>query len=182
MQMLSAEKSQLVFVDVQTKLSGAMDTKAMAAMVKNCGILAQAAAQLDITTMITEQYPKGLGETLPEITQYVARANPIAKTVFSACHAPKFKSCLQRNKSQIILAGLETHICILQTALDLLAQDKQVFVVEDAVISRSENNKQNALSRLAQAGCIITNTESVLFECLGSAEHAAFKALSKLIR
>jgi len=77
---------------------------------------------------------------------------------------------------------MEAHICVLQTALDLLANHKQVFVLEDAVISRNPANKANAIARMRDAGCVITNTESVLFECIGNAQHEAFKAIAKLIR
>jgi nicotinamidase-related amidase len=86
------------------------------------------------------------------------------------------------DKPQIVLLGMETHICVLQTALDLLARGKQVFIVEDAVISRNPEHKQNALQRLRQAGCVVTNTESVIFEWLRVAEGDAFKTISKLIR
>ena len=185
-----AATSQLVIVDMQSKLATAMAADAMQAAVKNCGILAQAANLLGVAIIATEQYPQGLGATLPEISQHFANKKPIAKTAFSACGEPKFKQQLQRDKSQIVLTGMAAHICVLQTALDLLQLtisgdnklSKQVFVVEDAIISRSETNKANALVRLRDAGCVITNTESVLFEWLGDANHEAFKALSKLIR
>ena len=88
---------------------------------------------------------------------------------------------LTSDRPQIILAGMEAHICVLQTALSLV-QTKQVFIVEDAIISRNPANKANAIARLREAGCIITNTESVVFEWLGKAEGDTFKAISKLIR
>jgi len=169
---VAANQSQLVIVDVQTKLCSVIPETAMQAVVKNCSILAQAANMLEIPVIATEQYPQGLGETIAAIV----------KTVFSACAEPKFKAQLQRDKSQIILAGMESHICVLQTALDLVAMGKQVFVVEDAIISRTQENKANAIARMRDAGCVITNTESVLFECLGSAQHEAFKIISKLIK
>lgn len=179
---VNANQSQLVIVDVQAKLSSVMPKPAMNDVIKNCGILAQVAQMLDIPVIVTEQYPEGLGETVPALSQHLHNIKPIAKTVFSACAVPKFKSHLQRDKSQIILVGLEAHICVLQTALDLLAQGKQVFVLEDAIISRNEDNKRNAINRMAAAGCIISNTESVVFEWLGSASHDSFKAISKLIK
>ena len=178
----SAAISQLVIVDMQVKLSSAMPAEALQTVVKNCGILAQAANLLGVPFIATEQYPQGLGETLPEISQYLPDNKPIAKTAFSACAEPKFKQQLHRDKAQIVLTGMEAHICVLQTALNLLQQGKQVFVVEDAILSREAENKQNAIARLRAAGCVIANTESVLFEWLGNANHEAFKALSKLIR
>jgi hypothetical protein len=174
--------SQLAIVDIQVKLSTAMPADAMKSVIKNAGILAQAANLLAIPVIVSEQYPQGLGETVQELSQYLLKSKPIEKTVFSACREPMFNQQMHRDKSQIILAGMETHICVLQTALDLFEQGKQVFVVEDAVISRDANNKSNALKRLRNAGCVITNTESVLFEWLGDANHEAFKVLSKLIR
>ncbi|MFW5439576.1 MAG: isochorismatase family protein [Methylophilaceae bacterium] len=177
-----ANQSQLAIIDVQTKLCSVMSEADMQAVTRNCSNLTQAAKMLAIPMIVTEQYPEGLGNTTPEIAQYIGNVKPIAKTAFSACAAPKFKAQLQRDKSQIILAGLEAHICVLQTALDLIAQGKQVFVVEDAIISRDAENKRNAIARLAGAGCIVTNTESVLFEWLGNASHEAFKDVSRLIK
>jgi nicotinamidase-related amidase len=174
--------SQLIILDMQEKLASAMPADAMQQVTKNCGILAQAAVLLNVPTVLTEQYPQGLGATLPEIKLYLPAVRAIAKTAFSACTEPKFNQQLQRENSHIILVGMESHICVLQTALDLIEAGKTVFVVEDAILSRTPANKTNALARLQQAGAVITNTESVLFEWLGNANHEAFKALSKLIR
>lgn len=180
--MATAQQSQLVIIDMQVKLASAMPEDAMQVAIKNCGILVQAANLLSVPVIVTEQYPKGLGETLPDISQHLANINAISKTAFSACGEPKFKQQLQRDKSAIILTGMEAHICLLQTALALQVMGKQVFVVEDAVISRSAANKANALARLRIAGCVISNTESVLFEWLSNANHDAFKAISTLIK
>lgn len=182
MTIADANLSQLVVIDIQTKLCQVMTAEAMQTVIKNTGILLQAANLLEVATVATEQYPQALGETTTDISQYFGGIKPIAKTAFSACADPKFKAHCQRDKSDIILVGMETHICILQTALDFIAQGKQVFVVEDAVISRSPNNKANAIARMRDAGCSITNTESVVFEWLGNAQHEAFKVLSKLIK
>lgn len=174
--------SQLVIVDMQTKLSAAMPQTDMQSAASRCGILVQAANLLEIPITCTEQYPHGLGETLPEIAQYLTQRKPIVKTAFSACAEPKFNPQLHRDRSHIILAGMEAHICVLQTALDLIDQGKQVFLVEDAIISRDKSNKDNAIHRLRDSGCIVTSTESVLFEWIGNANHESFKAFSKLIR
>ena len=167
---------------MQVKLAAAMPAEAMQTVTKNCDILAQAASLLNIPSVLTEQYPQGLGATLPEIKQHLPNTKAITKMAFSACGEPKFNQQLQRENIQIILAGMEAHICVLQTALALIAAGKNVFVVEDAIISRTPANKLNAINRLQQAGCIISNTESVLFEWLGNANHAAFKVISKLIK
>jgi isochorismate hydrolase len=174
--------SQLVIVDMQPKLASVMSPESMQFTIKNCSILAQAAHLLAVPLIVTEQYPEGLGLTLPEIQQYLTHVKPIVKTTFSANSEPRFNQQLHRDQSQVILAGMEAHICILQTALSLKKMDKQVFIVEDAIISRNPANKANAIMRLREAGCIITNTESVLFEWLGNANHPAFKEVSKLIR
>jgi nicotinamidase-related amidase len=107
---------------------------------------------------------------------------PVEKTAFSCLAEAKVKRQLSRDRSQIVLAGMEAHICILQTALDLMAVGKQVCVAEDAIISRSPSNKANAVARMRAAGCIISNTESIVFEWLGRAEGDAFKKISQLIR
>jgi len=174
-------QSQLVIVDMQTKLSSVM-TDHIADVVKNCAILLQSAALLEIPTIFTEQYPKGLGATLPELTQYIPSKKAIEKTAFSCCGEPAFARQLLGDHSQVILAGMEAHICVLQTALDLLAQGKTVFVLEDAVISRNPENKRNALNRMREAGVVISNTESLVFEWLGVAEGDAFKKISQLVR
>lgn len=179
---VAADQSQLVIIDVQVKLCSVMLEADMQAVANNCASLTQVANMLEVPVIITEQYPQGLGETIIDIAQHLGSVRPIAKTAFSACAEPKFKARLQRHKSQIILIGLEAHICVLQTALDLIAQGKQVFVVEDAIISRNAVNKSNAIARLASAGCVVTNTESVVFEWLGNANHEAFKEVSKLIK
>ncbi len=174
--------SQFIIIDVQSRLATVMPTDAMQTVIKNCGILAQAANLLNVPIIVTEQYPKGLGHTEPELSALIPNIHPVEKTVFSCVAEPKFNRQLTRDHSQIILAGMESHICIVQTALDLIATGKQVFVVEDAVISRNPANKANALARMRAAGCIITNTESVAFEWLGAATGDAFKTISKLIR
>lgn len=174
--------SQLAIIDVQVRLATVMPTDAMQALVQNCSVLAQAATMLNVPMLVTEQYPKGLGNTVPELSAVLAAVHPVEKITFSCLNEPKFSRQLTRDRSQVILAGMEAHICILQTALDLIAAGKQVFVVEDAVVSRNFANKANALARMRDAGCIITNTESVVFEWLGAAEGDAFKAISKLIR
>jgi hypothetical protein len=176
------ETSQLVIVDVQEKLSSVMEASALASIVKNCGILMQAATLLEIPIIVTEQYPKGLGATLSGLSQYTDVTQCIEKTCFSCVDSSLFRSRLRGDRPQIMLAGMEAHICVLQTALQLQESGKQVFVVEDAVISRDPANKSNALLRLRQAGVIVSNTESVVFEWLKVAEGEAFKQISRLIR
>lgn len=179
---LQVTSSQLVLLDMQVKLASAMPVDAMADVVRNCGILLQAAKILDVPLIVTEQYPQGLGHTLPELTALLPACNPVEKIAFSCVNEPKFNRQLTRDHAQVVLSGMEAHICILQTALDLLAAGKQVFVAEDAVISRNYANKANAIARMRDAGCVISNTESIVFEWLGMAGSDAFKAISKLVR
>lgn len=176
-----ANQSQLVIVDVQTKLASVMPSD-ISSVIKNCAILLQAANLLDIPFLYTEQYPKGLGNTISELNHYLANKKAVEKTVFSCCDEPAFKRQLSSDRGYVIVAGMEAHICVVQTALDLQAQGKTVFVVEDAIISRNPKNKLNALNRLRQAGIIVTNTESVVFEWLKVAEGDAFKKISQLVR
>lgn len=180
--LMKADLSQLVIIDTQTKLITAMSQDALQACVKNMGILAQAATLLAVPTIVTEQYPKGLGNTVPELLALLPNIKPVEKLSFSCVAEPTFSRQLTRDHSQIVLAGMEAHICVLQTALDLINTGKQVFVAEDAVISRNPTNKANALARMREAGCTISNTESIVFEWLAIAEGDAFKAISKLIR
>jgi nicotinamidase-related amidase len=173
--------SQLILIDLQTRLLSAMPQEAMQTVIRNCGILAQAAAMLEVPVIVSEQYPKGLGNTAPELLAFLPNIKPVEKLTFSCMAEPKFSRQLTRDHSQVVIAGMEAHICVLQTALDL-QNSKQVFVAEDAIISRNPANKANALARMREAGCIISNTESIVFEWLGKADSDAFKAISLLIR
>lgn len=175
-----APNSQLVIIDMQEKLASVMPPEAMQQVIKNANVLLQAAKLLEIPTIFTEQYPKGLGKTCSQLSTDSIQA--VEKTAFSCCDEPTFNRKLTSDRPQIVLAGMEAHICILQTAIALHAQGRQVFVAQDAVISRDPANKANALQRLQAAGVIISNTESIVFEWLGKAEGDAFKQISKLIR
>ncbi|MDP3087883.1 MAG: isochorismatase family protein [Methylotenera sp.] len=188
--MANAGLSQLIIIDMQTRLVTAMPQDALQASIKNTSILAQAALLLAVPTIITEQYPAGLGHTIPELLTLLPSVKPVEKISFSSMAEPKFNRQLTRDRSQVVLAGMEAHICVLQTALDLIAlatsceseSSKQIFVAEDAIVSRNSANKANAIARMREAGCIISNTESIVFEWLGKAEGDAFKTISKLIR
>lgn len=176
-----AASSQLVVIDMQERLASAMPAEGMQQVLKNSEILLQAAALLEVPVIHTEQYPKGLGPTCAELQPLLTQA-AVSKTAFSCCDEPTFQRKLVGDRPQVVLAGMEAHICIVQTALALREQGRQVFVVEDAVLSRNAANKSNALTRLRQAGIVVSNTESVIFEWLGKAEGPAFKPVSQLIR
>jgi len=179
-----ANRSRLFIIDVQERLAASMDAKVLDGLVRNTSILIEAANALDIPILRSEQYPKGLGPTLSAISDKLPHGqNAREKTCFSACAAAGMAEVLNNGgREQLVLTGMETHICVLQTALELQQRGMQVFVVQDAVCSRRKANHKNALARLRQAGVIVSNTESVLFEWLSDASHPQFKTLSKLIR
>lgn len=181
-QLSQRQFSHLVIIDMQERLANAMPSDALQAVTRNCGVLLQAAALLEVPALYTEQYPKGLGKTLPDLMQWLGDKPRIEKTTFSSCDEPKFCRQLTSDRPQVVLAGMEAHICILQTALALQAMGRIVFVAEDAVLSRNPSHKANALDRLRQAGIVVSNTESIVFEWLGAAEGEAFKQISRLIR
>ncbi|HEC60283.1 hypothetical protein LCGC14_0997690 [marine sediment metagenome] len=175
--------SVLVLIDIQQRLTTVMPDGIGQRLIAQVAILLKASQALSIPVIVTEQYPKGLGPTESVLKSLLPEVTPIIeKTNFSAAKVDEFVATIvQAKRRQIILTGMETHICILQTALDLQQQGYQVIVVEDAVSSRTITNQQNALQRLRQAGVIISNVESIIFEWLGDAKHPVFKSLSKLI-
>lgn len=179
-----AASSQLLLVDLQTRLFAAMSQHQRDEVVRSAGILSAAASALDVPVLYTEQYPKGLGATDPEVAAKLPdHAHCFEKTGFSCRAADGLLARLKSTeRRQIVLAGQETHVCVLQTAFDLAAEGFQVFVVEDGVCSRNPEHRRNALERMRAGGIVMTNVESVLFEWLGDAAHPRFKALSALIR
>jgi nicotinamidase-related amidase len=176
--------SALVLIDIQTRLAVAMSEEARHTVLHQAGILLQAAKLLGVPVLVSEQYPKGLGKLMPSLAHYLPANTPIfEKTRFSLTGVKEFQTTLKKlNRSQLILVGMETHVCILQSALQLKKAGRQVFVVEDAVCSRTIGHHQNALGRLHAGGVTITNAESVLFEWLRDAKHEHFKNIAALIR
>jgi len=182
--LIAREQSLLLIVDVQSSLLSAMQAADVRAMLNHSERLLQAGALLNIPIIVTEQYPKGLGVTDERIRNVLPQtALCVQKTTFSACGNDDFNRALKHSGCrQVILLGQETHICVLQTAFDLLQQGYQVFVVDDAVCSRSEAHKLSALQRMRWAGIASVCYESVLFEWLRDAAHSNFKTISASIR
>jgi len=182
--LLAAANSLLIIVDIQTKLAAVMPETEAQLMTANTGILLEAAGLLNIPVLLTEQYPKGLGSTDASILQKLPEATQVfEKTGFSCCLAEGFCAALESNgRKQIILAGLEAHVCVLQTALEMRHNGYQVYVVEDAICSRKAEHKFYALQRMQQQGVTLTNYESVLFEWLRDASHPHFRRISGLLR
>ena len=177
------QDSLVVVMDVQQKLISAMPNGVKEKVIEKINTLLTIANTLSIPIIVTEQYPDGLGHTVPALNeQFTSSVAVIEKTSFSAFDVLDFVELIEQSgRKQIVLVGMEAHICILQTALALQKEAFRVFVVEDAVISRTKTNQDNGLRRLSNAGVTVTNVESVFFEWLGDASRAEFKALAKLI-
>jgi len=170
-----------VVVDVQGKLAQLMHGKD--ALFRNIQILIQAAHILEIPIVWCQQCPEALGPTLAEIAQLLGDNEPINKAAFSCCAAGQFNTTLNElSRDQILLCGIETHVCIYQTAVDLLRKGFDVSVVADAVSSRTLENKRIALERMAAENVRIRCTEMVLFELLRTADHPRFREIAKLIK
>jgi nicotinamidase-related amidase len=173
----------LVVTDVQERLFGAMDAERRDEMVRNLKILLTCARRLGTPILVTEQYPKGLGRTLPELRVLLDGAPAIEKTSFSACGAAGFQERLSELAAKpIILTGVEAHVCVLLTALELLGMGHQVSIVADAVCSRRAATMDIGLAQARQAGAVITSTETVVFQLLGRSDTDAFREVSKLLR
>jgi nicotinamidase-related amidase len=179
-----AAAGQLAVVDIQRRLATAMEEEERARVIRSAAILIQAAGLLGVPLIATEQYPKGLGPTEEGVAwHFPEELAVVEKSCFACTGEARFRDILRANqRRQVVLAGMETHVCVLQTALELRAEGYAVFVVEDGVCSRSGVNHRNALERMREAGVVITNTESVLFEWLRDARHEHFKHISALIK
>ena len=180
--LLNREDAVLVVIDVQEKLCRAMDEKVLERLVRNTGILQEAAKELGVPILATEQYVKGLGETLPELKSQVAEP-AIEKMTFSCCGETPFPDKLKAlGRKQVIVTGMETHVCVLQTVIELLDAGYTVHVVRDAVMSRRKDNWFIGVETAQAAGAVITSTEAALFQLLRVAGTEEFKKLSKLVR
>jgi len=179
--LLRRDEAVLIVIDTQEKLHRVI-ADAHAAM-RNIAHLAEGARRLGVPILVTEQYPKGVGPTTPEVRAAAGDAPTIEKHEFGSFHNEAFRAALApyANKT-LILCGFETHVCVMQTALQARAQGHRVFVVADAVGSRSPWDKQLALERMREARCAIVSTEMALFELLGTSDDPEFKTIQKLIK
>lgn len=179
---LDATGSVLVVIDVQEKLCQAMDEKVLRHLVKNAGILMDAAEELQMPVVVTEQYVKGLGETLSELKNRTSEP-ALEKMAFSCCGDSAFVEKLRSlGRRQVIIVGMECHVCVLQTVIELLDAGFTVHLVRDAVMSRRKDNWFVGLEAARDAGAVITSTEAVLFQLLKVAGTDEFRKLSKLVR
>ncbi|HJT76281.1 MAG TPA: hydrolase [Gemmataceae bacterium] len=176
---MAATDTALLVIDVQEKLLPLIP--GAEALVRNIAFLIDAAKLLGLPVLATEQYPKGLGATAAGLRERL----PVRpeKLGFSCCAVPSVVEDLRRGgRPKVLLAGIEAHVCVLQTALDLLAQDFRVYVAADAVASRYPIDQELALRRMERAGAVLTTSETAVFEWTGGAEHPQFRAVSRLVQ
>jgi len=180
MRIISEESVGLV-IDIQKKLFPHIsDNKEL---LDRTVILLSGLQQLSIPMLITEQYKRGLGETLDEIRNFFPGRTAIEKMAFSCCDEPEFMDEIKLSgRKNIILCGIETHVCVLQTSIDLLENGFQPVVVKDCVSSRRPADRETALERMRMEGVIITTVESILFELARVSGTETFKAISRLVK
>jgi isochorismate hydrolase len=184
LQPLRPDRAGLLVIDVQDRLLAAMPSSAGEAVVKNTVVLVEAASRLGLPIVVTEQYPKGLGRTVAAIEAAVGAASAAGGTVHRA-EKLEFSAVSHLGaiaRTQWIVTGMETHVCVMQSVRDLCAAGAEVHVVADAVASRTKANWRIGTEQCRGAGATITSTETVVFDLLGRAGTDDFKALSKLIK
>jgi len=178
---LDRENTVLLIVDIQEKLAAVMKEKGK--VVKNNLHLIELAKMIGMPVMVTEQYPKGLGMTVHEIREALPFYRPVEKMTFDCCGQPTFLEELkEHNKNNVVLTGMETHICVLQTCIGLLKGGINVHLVQDAICSRTKENWITGTEFMRDAGAVVTCTETVLFQLLKVAGTEEFKAVSRMIK
>ncbi|MBR2344855.1 MAG: isochorismatase family protein [Lentisphaeria bacterium] len=182
MEIPTVENSLLVVVDLQQKLMPVMSDSEL--VTARAALMVRAAAELELDILVTEQYPKGLGSTVPEIATWLPdSANVCEKTAFSVFKSPEFMTELSSRKRQtLIFVGVEMNVCLLQSVLDARNAGYEVIVVADAVGSRKNSEKEWALETARRSGAYVLGSEAVLFMLLRDAKHPHFKAVSALIK
>ena len=173
----------LMLIDIQEKLFRAMTPRVQEMLEKNCSILIKASAEFKLPLIVTEQYRKGLGETIPELAQECKDAPNLEKLYFDCMKDEVIKEAVTSTGTKTaILTGIESHICVFQTALSLLSSGYRVFIAEDSVGSRRKGDWKAAMNSLAAAGAVIYPTETIAFMIIEKAGTPQFKALSPLFR
>jgi nicotinamidase-related amidase len=175
--LLERRRTALVVVDVQEAfrpMIGEFETVA-----HNAGVLAQGARTLDLPIVVTEQYPRGLGKTVPELAEHLDGIERLEKVAFSACRADGFEL---HGRDQALVCGIETHICVSQTVHDLLDRGIEVHLAADAVSSRTAANRRVGLAKMERAGAVLSSVETALFELLGESGSEEFKVIQGLIK
>lgn len=185
MNRLTPATTALLVVDVQERLAPAMPPPRMEALAKNAAILLDAAGQLGVRVLASEQYPKGLGPTVPALAEKLAAlgVTPVAKTTFDACGEVGIARPLASLAPRaVVVIGMETHVCVFQTVRELVRRGYEVHVPVDGVASRTEENRLAGIALCERAGAIATTTETVVFDWLERAGTEAFKAISKSLK
>lgn len=178
---LQAENTALVVIDIQDRLVRAMPNKE--ALLDAVSRLVRGAVVLEVPVILTEQYPQGLGETLPEVKELMTGVTPVEKTCFSCADEDNFQQALKAaGRRQVLVCGIEAHICVYQTAMALLREGYQVQVVVDCVDSRQALNKEVCLTRMSAAGIGLTTVEMALFELLKVGRGDRFKQISNIVK
>jgi isochorismate hydrolase len=178
---LNKDEVVLVIVDIQEKLAAVMENRQQ--VTGNCLHLIELAKPLHIPIILSEQYPKGLGPTVSEIKDALPKYDPLEKLTFSCGGSPVFfERLFATGRRKVILCGMETHICVLQSCMDLLKRDFSVHVVSDAQCSRASENHRTGIEFMRDAGGVITCTETVLFQLLEKAGTEEFRAISRRIK
>ena len=168
-------------VDIQERLFPHIHENVRLA--ERCAMLIKGLRILDVPIIVTQQYTKGLGPTIAPIAEALGDFDPYEKMSFSCCGNPDVEAMLlSRHGHQVIVMGIETHVCVLQTVIDIQEQGRTAVVVEDCVSSRSANDKRIAIERMRAAGAIITTAESLLFELMVGSDHESFKQISALVK
>jgi nicotinamidase-related amidase len=175
--MLERDRAALVLVDVQEAFRPAVGEFDQVA--RNVAILAEGARILGLPVIVTEQYPRGLGETVPEVARAIQGLPRLEKTVFSAARADGFDL---DGRDQALVCGIETHVCVNQTVQDLLDQGVETQVATDAVTSRTAANRRAGLAKMEASGALLTSTEMALFELVGRAGTDEFKEVQRLVK
>ncbi|MBS1870979.1 MAG: isochorismatase family protein [Actinobacteria bacterium] len=173
---LDRARTALVVIDVQEAFAKAVD--GFDEIAAQTAILVQGARTLGLPLLVTEQYPRGLGDTVAPVREALGDVERLPKTVFSAARADGFDL---RGRDQALVCGIETHVCVNQTVHDLLAGGVEVHVAVDAVGSRTAANRELGLRKMAESGAILTSVETALFELLGAAGSDEFKTIQKLV-
>ena len=180
--LLKAEGTALLVVDIQERLAAAMPADTASQCVRNAEILFKGMGALGLPSIVTEQYPTGLGATVPTLRELLA-VSPIEKICFDAHASEGVREALRaQDIRNVIMAGMEAHVCVLQTALSLKHHGYETFVADDAVCSRQDAHRKSALKTMRQAGVTCLPTESLLFSMLEEAGTPQFKAISQLVK
>lgn len=175
------ENTIALIIDIQERLLPAMEEKEE--LIENCTILINGLQELSVPLIVTQQYSKGLGETVPEIKSIIKDFNPIEKRDFSCCDEANVSAEIEKSGAKdVIICGIESHVCVLQTAIDLKEAGYTPVVVMDCISSRNIDNVDLAAERFRYEGIMMTSYESILFELTRSAGAPEFKAISKLVK